>query len=287
LTSYCLYIIYSIAWYYHAACTIPPGGVSSFVSAAADLAYAQASRQETDQDDTHTALHTGYLSDLDSYWASYADRARLASRWVSDAHDASIEGYLDHERNVRGKTEEDIEEEDLWPRVKMCLKCEKVPLWWALACLPEELRDVEKQRRSRNGGLHEGVDQEPEQQPSQDDRPPSTSSSSAPSARLPWDQPAVQPLRQSILTWLPSSTADTLVPPPKPERAHHCSVCKTCIIKFDHHCPWLNQCVGLYNERYFVGFLVYMVFGTGTVLVVGWAKAWEAGRIWEPVSWTA
>lgn len=257
--------------------------MSSFVSAAADLAYTQASRQETETDDTRAALNTGYLSDLDSHWTSYADRARLASRWVSDAHDASIEEYLDHERNVRGKTEEDIEEEDLWPRVRMCLKCEKVPLWWALACLPEELREVEKQRRSRNGESDEGIEQQSKQQPQQDDLPPSIPAASFRST-LPWNQPAVQPLRHSILTWLPSSTADTLVPPPKPERTHHCSVCKTCIIKFDHHCPWLNQCVGLYNERYFVGFLVYMVLGTGTVLVVGWAKAWEAVRLWERVS---
>uniref|UniRef100_A0A0N4ZZ81 Palmitoyltransferase n=1 Tax=Parastrongyloides trichosuri TaxID=131310 RepID=A0A0N4ZZ81_PARTI len=55
----------------------------------------------------------------------------------------------------------------------------------------------------------------------------------------------------------------------RPPRAHHCRICKRCIRKMDHHCkffieiliivgPWVNNCIGEFNQKYFLQFLIFI-----------------------------
>lgn len=44
------------------------------------------------------------------------------------------------------------------------------------------------------------------------------------------------------------------------------SISGKCILNMDHFCPWMSNCVGYYNYRYFVLFLFYMFVGSLYVL---------------------
>jgi palmitoyltransferase len=54
----------------------------------------------------------------------------------------------------------------------------------------------------------------------------------------------------------------------RPLRAKHCSICDRCVEQFDHHCPWVSNCIGKKNKWEFFLFLVLEVFAmiiTGAV----------------------
>lgn len=44
---------------------------------------------------------------------------------------------------------------------------------------------------------------------------------------------------------------------PRPERTHHCSRCGVCVLRYDHHCIWINNCIGFKNHKYFLLLGVY------------------------------
>ncbi|KAL2298032.1 hypothetical protein Nmel_016993 [Mimus melanotis] len=56
----------------------------------------------------------------------------------------------------------------------------------------------------------------------------------------------------------------------QPMRAKHCQLCQHCVRRYDHHCPWLENCVGERNHPLFIVYLTVQL----VVLLWGGHVAW-------------
>jgi hypothetical protein len=65
--------------------------------------------------------------------------------------------------------------------------------------------------------------------------------------------------------------------------SRHCKLCNRyifylsrCVHEFDHHCVWINSCIGIKNYKYFM-FMLFSILSNMTIFIIATALLWQEG----------
>ena len=91
-------------------------------------------------------------------------------------------------------------------------------------------------------------------------------------------------LKDSSKTVLNMDETDGIV---RPLRSKHCAVSGRTVLRFDHFCPWMNNCIGGNNYFWFVSFLTATIFLSLSWIILGCTRLRvsqpESSSLWQCV----